>query len=73
MATVRDIAALIGVSTATVSRVLNESEMVAPETVAKVNEAIKELNYKKRYQKEKELIYLELLYQIYRIHFFQNY
>lgn len=53
MATVRDIAALIGVSTATVSRVLNESEMVAPETVAKVNEAIKELNYKKKIPKRK--------------------
>lgn len=53
MATVRDIAALVGVSVATVSRVLNNSEAVTAETVAKVNNAIKELNYEKKPPKTK--------------------
>lgn len=53
MATVRDIAGLVGVSTATVSRVLNEPELVAPDTVAKVNQAIKELQYERKISKRK--------------------
>lgn len=48
MATVRDIAALAGVSTATVSRVLNDPEVVSPETVVLVNTAIKELKYQRK-------------------------
>ena len=44
MATVRDIAALSGVSVATVSRVLNNSSSV-PDTVAKIKSAISELKY----------------------------
>ncbi len=48
MATIREIATLVGVSTATVSRVINEPNKVAPETVTKVKTAINELNYKKK-------------------------
>lgn len=53
MATVRDIAALVGVSIATVSRVLNNSNSVAPETVEKVYAAINELNYQRKLPKRK--------------------
>ena len=44
--TIKDVAKLAGVSVATISRVLNNSAVVSPETTEKVNEAIKELNYK---------------------------
>lgn len=53
MATIRDIAELTGVSTATVSRVLNGSKMVAPETFEKVNEVIQNLQYNKKLPKRK--------------------
>ncbi|EMT39121.1 LacI family DNA-binding transcriptional regulator [Thermoanaerobacter thermohydrosulfuricus] len=46
MATIRDVAKLAGVSTATVSRVLNEQGGVNSETKQKVLDAIKKLNYK---------------------------
>jgi len=45
-ATIKDVARKAGVSVATISRVLNNSAVVSPETAEKVNEAIKELNYK---------------------------
>ena len=45
-ATIKDVAKHAGVSVATISRVLNNSSVVAPETAEKVNKAIKELNYK---------------------------
>ncbi|MBP0961901.1 MAG: LacI family DNA-binding transcriptional regulator, partial [Oscillospiraceae bacterium] len=45
-ATIKDVAKHAGVSVATISRVLNNSSVVAPETAEKVNRAIKELNYK---------------------------
>ena len=48
MATVRDIAAHVGVSIATVSRALNESNKVSPETLKVVEDAINELNYEKK-------------------------
>ena len=41
-----DVAKLAGVSQATVSRVLNKSEKVNPDTVEKVNAAIRQLNYR---------------------------
>jgi LacI family transcriptional regulator len=44
-ATIRDVAKLAGVSTATVSRVINGNYYVSPEIVDKVRSAIKELNY----------------------------
>lgn len=44
--TIKDVAKLAGVSVATISRVLNNSAVVSPETAEKVNEAIKELNYR---------------------------
>lgn len=43
--TIRDVAALAGVSHQTVSRVINESEQVRPATRAKVAEAIAHLGY----------------------------
>lgn len=46
MATIRDVAKLAGVSTATVSRVLNEQGVVNDETKEKVLDAIEKLNYK---------------------------
>lgn len=48
MATVRDIAAHVGVSIATVSRALNEPNKVSPETLKVVEYAINELNYEKK-------------------------
>jgi LacI family transcriptional regulator/LacI family repressor for deo operon, udp, cdd, tsx, nupC, and nupG len=44
-ATMKDVANLAGVSTATVSRVLNGSASVAPEAAAKINDAIEKLGY----------------------------
>jgi len=43
--TIRDVAAHAGVSHQTVSRVINNSEQVTPETRERVKEAIKELGY----------------------------
>jgi LacI family transcriptional regulator len=43
--TIRDVAALAGVSHQTVSRVINESERVNPETRARVEAAIEELSF----------------------------
>lgn len=45
MATIRDVAKLANVSTATVSRVLNNQGYVNNETRKRVNDAIKQLNY----------------------------
>ena len=44
--TIKDVAKLAGVSVATVSRVLNNSAIVSPETAKSVSEAIKALNYR---------------------------
>lgn len=46
MSTIRDVAKLAGVSTATVSHVLNNSRTVRPETRRQVLDAIKRLNYR---------------------------
>lgn len=46
MPTIRDVAKLAGVSTATVSHVLNNSRVVRPETRQQVLDAIKRLNYR---------------------------
>ena len=45
-ATITDVAERAGVSIATVSRVINDTAPVAPETVAQVQAAIAELNYR---------------------------
>jgi len=45
VATIQDVALKAGVSVATVSRVLNNQNVVAKETAIKVEKAIKELNY----------------------------
>lgn len=45
MATLRDVAALAGVSTATVSHVINDSRRITPETRARVEQAINELDF----------------------------
>lgn len=45
MVTIRDVARFAGVSTATVSRVLNKSGYVKEDTERKVREAVKKLNY----------------------------
>ena len=47
MATIRDVARLAGVSTATVSHVVNETRLVAHETKARVQHAIETLNYRR--------------------------
>ena len=44
--TIKDVARQAGVSVATISRVLNKSAAVSPETTKLVNDAIKELNYR---------------------------
>ncbi|WP_319536545.1 LacI family DNA-binding transcriptional regulator [uncultured Vibrio sp.] len=48
MTTVRDLAQYVGLSIATVSRALNESDKVSPETLKIVENAAKELNYEKK-------------------------
>lgn len=45
MATIHDVARLAGVSSATVSRVINNEDIVSGETREKVNDAIKKLGY----------------------------
>ena len=45
MATIKDVARLAGVSVATVSRVINQRELVNPETAEQVQKAIKQLQY----------------------------
>lgn len=45
MVTIEEVAKLAGVSVATVSRVLNNSETVKPATAKRVSEAIRSLNY----------------------------
>jgi len=45
LATIRDVAYAAGVSVATVSRVLNKSPRVSPKTLAKVNAAMRELDF----------------------------
>ena len=45
MSTLSDVARLAGVSTMTVSRVINNSSYIRPETRARVNDAIAELGY----------------------------
>ena len=46
MATMRDVAVLAGVSTATVSHVINGSKKLSPETTERVLKAISQVNYK---------------------------
>src|SRR5215213_6054147 len=50
MATIADVAKLAGVSTGTVSRVMNGAENVHPETRAKVQQAINQLEYEPNFQ-----------------------
>ncbi|MGC9404210.1 MULTISPECIES: HTH-type transcriptional repressor PurR [Vibrio] len=45
MATIKDVARLAGVSTTTVSHVINKTRFVAETTQEKVNKAVEELNY----------------------------
>ena len=45
MSTLKDVAKMAGVSASTVSYVLNGKKKVRPETLEKINEAIRELNY----------------------------
>lgn len=44
-ATIKEVAKIAGVSTATVSRVLNETGQVSDATIAKVKEVVRQLNY----------------------------
>lgn len=50
MVTIADVAKLAGLSTGTVSRVMNGSENVSSEARSKVNDAVKELGYKPNIQ-----------------------
>lgn len=49
MATMKDIARLAGVSTSTVSHVINKSRYVSEEISERVNKAAQELNYRHGY------------------------
>jgi len=49
MATLKDIAERVGVSTCTVSRYINRKITVREETARKIDQAIKELDYRKNY------------------------
>jgi len=44
-ATIKDVAKLAGTSTATVSKVMNGSYSISKETIERVEQAMKELNY----------------------------
>jgi LacI family transcriptional regulator len=46
MTTIKDVAKAAGVSSATVSRIINNKGEASPETIARVKRIIKELNYK---------------------------
>ncbi len=46
MSTIKDVAKLAGVSTSTVSHVLNKTRFVREETIDRVTEAVRELNYR---------------------------
>ncbi len=48
MATITDIANNLNISTATVSRALNQSRLVTPDLAARINETADKLGYKKR-------------------------
>lgn len=48
MATITDIARELDISTATVSRALNQSRLVVPELAVRINEAADKLGYRKR-------------------------
>src|SRR5215213_7671818 len=50
MPTIADVAKLAGVSTGTVSRVMNSAENVNPDTRLKVNQAISALGYEPNFQ-----------------------
>src|SRR5262245_16957358 len=50
MPTIADVAKLAGVSTGTVSRVMNGAENVTPETRVKVDQAIAKLGYEPNFQ-----------------------
>ena len=45
MTTIRDVAQVAGVSIATISRVLNNSDKVSPDTAAHVRAVVQELGY----------------------------
>lgn len=47
MATIKDVASLAGVSTATVSRVINQTAWVEPVTRERVEKAMRDLNYRR--------------------------
>ena len=47
MKTIKDVAKFVGVSTTTVSRVLNNKKNVSKKVKIKVNDAIKKLHYKR--------------------------
>ena len=49
MSTIKDVAKKAGVAISTVSNVINNKGNVAPATIQKVNDAIKELDYKTNY------------------------
>lgn len=46
MVTIRDVAKAAGVSTATVSRILNNKGEASPETIERVRKIAEEMNYK---------------------------
>ena len=46
MTTIRDVAKLANVSTATVSRIINGKGEASPETIKRVNKVIKEVGYR---------------------------
>ncbi|EBD0703639.1 LacI family DNA-binding transcriptional regulator [Salmonella enterica] len=47
MATIKDVASMAGVSTATVSRVINQTAWVEPVTRERVEKAMRDLNYRR--------------------------
>lgn len=74
--TIHDVAHLAGVSIKTASRVLNKDPQVRKANVAKVEEAIKQLNYKldinaKRLRSKKSYL-ISILYSDYRGNFYSN-
>ena len=64
--TLQDVAKKIGVSTATVSRIVNENPSMTPDIREKVKTALKEMNYKKLKKNRIESTVIGIMFNFYK-------